>query len=111
MPSFGMLRSCWVVFGFVLLPACAQPPRTPVLVITGGATDGERIALPPQAVFEASMENVARADAASTTLGRARIESPRVPLRFSIPVDAAHLQAAGRSQGLPPARFESAHLR
>ena len=96
MPSFGILRSCWVAFGFVLLAACAQPPQTPALVVTGSATYRERIALPPQAVFEASVEDVSRADAPSTTLGRVRIESPRVPLSFSIPVDAAQLHAAGR---------------
>ncbi|MEJ2580554.1 MAG: YbaY family lipoprotein [Acidobacteriota bacterium] len=59
--------------------------------IRGTAMYRERIALPPNAIFEASLENVSRADARAEVIGRARIESPRVPIRFEIPYDSASI--------------------
>jgi uncharacterized lipoprotein YbaY/heat shock protein HslJ len=85
------LRWVEVVLPMCLLCACAGTPQSPdsSLVVTGTATYRERIALAPQAVFEASVEDVSRADAPSTRIGHVRVDSPRVPVRFSIPVDAA----------------------
>ncbi|MFN4116136.1 MAG: META domain-containing protein [Inhella sp.] len=96
MTPVGMLRSGCAPFVLALLSACAQVPQSPALLITGSASYRERIALSPQTVFEATVENVARADAASTTIGQVRIDSPQVPLRFSIPVEAKQVQADGR---------------
>lgn len=57
----------------------------------------ERIALPPQAVFEASLEDVSLADAPSKTLGFARMESPNhSPIQFSIPYDDSQVQPQHR---------------
>ena len=59
----------------------------------GVAMYRERVALPPEAVFEATLEDVSRADAPSQVLGRARIEpAGQPPFRFSIKYDAAQLQ-------------------
>jgi uncharacterized lipoprotein YbaY/heat shock protein HslJ len=62
--------------------------------ITGTATFRERMALPPGAVFEATLEDVSRADAPSRVLGGTRIESPGPPpIRFSIAYEPAVIDA------------------
>jgi putative lipoprotein len=59
----------------------------------GVAMFRERVALPPEALFEATLEDVSRADAPSQVLGRARIDpAGQAPFRFSIEYDAAQLQ-------------------
>lgn len=59
----------------------------------GVAMYRERVAVPPEAVFEATLEDVSRADAPSRVLSRARIEpAGQPPYRFSIKYDAAQLQ-------------------
>lgn len=75
----------WLALVSLCVPAAAD-------VITGTATYRERIALPPQAVFEASVEDVSRAGAPSIRVGEVRIDAPRVPVRFEIAVDEAQLQ-------------------
>ena len=56
--------------------------------ITGTATYRERIALPPEAVLEATLEDVSRADAPAVVLGRARVEpAGQVPIPFTITYD------------------------
>ncbi len=58
--------------------------------ITGTAAYRERLALPPDAVFEATLEDVSRADAAAIVLGEARVEpAGQVPIRFAITFDDA----------------------
>lgn len=65
--------------------------------VSGSATYRERIALPPDAVFEATLEDVSRADAAADILGTTRIPSPgRVPIRFTIDYDAARIDPSHR---------------
>ena len=65
--------------------------------VTGTATYRERIALPPAVVFEATLEDISRADALATVLGRTRIESPgNPPIRFSIDFDPAAIDARHR---------------
>jgi uncharacterized lipoprotein YbaY/heat shock protein HslJ len=65
--------------------------------ITGTATWRERMVLPPAAVFEATLEDISRADAPATVLGRARIENPgNPPLRFRIDYDPAVVDARHR---------------
>jgi uncharacterized lipoprotein YbaY/uncharacterized lipoprotein NlpE involved in copper resistance len=59
--------------------------------VAGVATYRERIALPPGAVFEASLEDVSRADAPATLIGKTVIDHPQPPIRFSIPFDPAHI--------------------
>ncbi len=90
--------SCRLAAAAVLAVAagCAQPPPSQALAVTGSAAVPEPVALPAQAVFEATVEDVARADAASVTVARVRIASPQWPVRFSIPVDPARLAPHGR---------------
>jgi copper homeostasis protein (lipoprotein) len=56
--------------------------------LQGLATYRERIALPPDAVFEAILEDVSRADAPAVVLGRAKLApAGQPPFRFSIAYD------------------------
>ena len=65
--------------------------------LTGTAAFRERIALPPDAVFEAVLIDVAIADAPARVLGRARLQpAGQSPFRFSIPYRDSDLTPAGR---------------
>lgn len=56
--------------------------------LQGVATYRERIALPPDAVFEAVLQDVSRADAPAQVLGRARLEpAGQPPFKFEIQYD------------------------
>jgi copper homeostasis protein (lipoprotein) len=65
-------------------------------VVTGVAIYRERIALPPGAVFEATLQDIARAGAPATVIGRVRVADPMPPIRFSIPYDPADISPRGR---------------
>jgi uncharacterized lipoprotein YbaY len=53
-----------------------------VPVVRGTASYRERIALPPDAIFEAMLEDVSRADARAEVIGSVRLDRPaRGPLR------------------------------
>jgi heat shock protein HslJ len=55
------------------------------------------MALPANAVFEATLEDVSRSDAPATILGRANLQNPgQPPFKFSIQYDPAQIQT-GRS--------------
>ncbi len=63
-----------------------------VKTIIGTAAFRERIALPPGAVFEATLEDVSRAGAPAEVLGRVRMEKPgSPPFRFSIQYDPSRI--------------------
>lgn len=65
--------------------------------ISGTALYRERMMLPPDVVFEATLEDVSRADAPSEVLGQARIESPPPPpIKFTITYDPARIIANHR---------------
>lgn len=65
--------------------------------LSGTASYRERIALPPDAVFEVVIEDIARADAPATVLGRVRLEpAGQPPFRFSIPYSEDDLSPKGR---------------
>jgi uncharacterized lipoprotein YbaY len=60
--------------------------------VKGTATYRERIALTPDAVFEATLLDLSKADAPAVVVGSVRIEKPgQVPIRFEIPYDSAHV--------------------
>jgi len=68
--------------------ANAQMTRT----VTGEATYRERIALPPNAVFEALLEDVSRKDVPAEVIARTRVEKPgQPPFRFSIAYEPARI--------------------
>jgi uncharacterized lipoprotein YbaY/heat shock protein HslJ len=65
--------------------------------VSGTATYRERMALPPDAVFEASLEDISRADTAAEILGRTQINSPgNPPIHFTIAYDPARIDATHR---------------
>lgn len=64
-----------------------------LLTIEGTASYRERIALPPDAVFEATLQDVSRSDAAGQVIGQARVEQPAgPPFHFSIQYDPAQVE-------------------
>jgi uncharacterized lipoprotein YbaY/heat shock protein HslJ/uncharacterized lipoprotein NlpE involved in copper resistance len=65
--------------------------------VKGTATYRERLALPPDAVFEATLEDVSKADAPAEVIGQTRIDRPgNPPLRFEITYDPARIIASHR---------------
>ena len=65
--------------------------------VSGTALYRERIALPPDAVLEATLEDVSRADARAEVLGRARVApAGQVPIAFEIGYDPARIDPAHR---------------
>lgn len=79
-----------VVASMFTLAAIAYSQST--LTVTGTATYRERMALPMNAVFEATLEDVSLADAPATVIGNARLDSPgNPPFHFSIPYDSSKI--------------------
>ncbi|MGB0127373.1 MAG: YbaY family lipoprotein, partial [Rhodocyclaceae bacterium] len=71
--------------------------HTLAAVIKGSAMYRERIALPPTAVFEVTLEDSSRADRPADVLGRARLEpAGQPPFRFEISYDPAQIAPGGR---------------
>src|SRR5262245_47459923 len=65
--------------------------------VKGTATYRERLALPPEAVFEATLEDVSKADAPAEVIGQTRLDRPgNPPFRFAIPYDPARILANHR---------------
>ena len=59
-------------------------------MVTGTATYRERIALPPDAVAEFTLEDVSRQDVKSVVLAKQTIDpAPPVPISFQLPYDPA----------------------
>lgn len=80
----------------VLLVSACTTAGPPALTVSGTATYRERMALPPDAVFEATLEDVSRADAPALVVASTRVTSPAVPITFAIAVDAAQIGAKRR---------------
>jgi len=61
--------------------------------LKGTAMYRERMALPPGAVFEATLQDVSKADAPAEVLGSTRLEGPgNPPIRFEIRYDPARIE-------------------
>jgi putative lipoprotein len=68
--------------------ACALSSPAVAGTVQGVAAYRERIALPPDAVFEAVLQDVSRADAPAQVLGRARLApAGQPPFKFEITYD------------------------
>jgi len=75
----------------LLLPATALSGQG-VLSIDGTATYRERMTLPPDAVFEATLEDISRADSPASVLGQAHLEQPgNPPFHFTIQYDPSQV--------------------
>ncbi len=84
------LQLDWVLISLALLSPVAVAQGTNS--VTGTATYRERIALPPDAVFEATLEDVSRAGAPADIIGHTRLEKPgQPPFKFSIQYDPARI--------------------
>jgi putative lipoprotein len=65
--------------------------------LRGTASHDGRVALPPDAVFEAALQDVSRADAPAVVVGRVRREpAGQLPIAFEIAYDDAALQPGRR---------------
>jgi putative lipoprotein len=95
-------RSPWSGFAIAIAAAVAvsavvfATPARADDVIRGVATYRERLMLPPQAVFEARLEDVSRADAPSRVLGRSQVSGANSPIRFEIPYLPEMISARSR---------------
>ncbi|HSQ10680.1 MAG TPA: YbaY family lipoprotein, partial [Burkholderiaceae bacterium] len=87
------LRLTCAVRLLMLLPLGAARAET----VTGTATYLQRIALPPSAVFEASVQEVSGVDAAAEVIGSIRIENPGAPpIAFAIEIDPKRIDERRR---------------
>ena len=71
----------------------AVPEANPDLpTVEGTATYREKIALPPNAIFEAVVQDVSRADAPAIEVGRTTVrQPPQVPIPFRITMNPADI--------------------
>ncbi len=82
--SIARLGVCLILF---IVTACATAPEDQA-VLAGTANVAEFVDLPPDAVFEATLEDVSRADVAATKIGSSHLDpagSP--PFQFKIAYD------------------------
>lgn len=80
-----------------LLVLAAPAGATQDVVITGTAAYRERIALPPGAVLEVELRDIARADAPAPLLASTRVEpAGQVPIAFTLRVDPARIDPRAR---------------
>ena len=78
----------------VALGGCTTAPATDpnAPVITGRAHYKARITMPAAAVFEATLEDVSRADAPSVVVAQVRLTNLQPPpFRFTLPYDPAKI--------------------
>jgi putative lipoprotein len=87
---FVATRSLAAIVWLTANPLAAQ-------TIQGTATYRERMALPPSAVFEATLEDVSRTDAPATVFATTRLDKPgNPPIAFSIAYDPARIDQTHR---------------
>ena len=79
------------------LAGCGTPPPAPDAVVTGVALSRERVVLPPEAVFEATLLDVSDPDAPPVVLGRQRREpAGNPPYALRIPYPTVRFLPRGR---------------
>lgn len=87
-----VILRCLAGLGVLLFPFTVHAER-----ITGAATYRERIALPPDAAFEAVVEDISLADAPAQILGSVQFSpAGQVPIRFEIPYREADVHPSRR---------------
>lgn len=88
-----LAAACLVTAAGTPAPAQSTGGTDEKAVVRGTAVYRERIAIPPNAVFEATLEDRSRVDVPADVLGRVRVRSPgQVPIRFGIPYDPSRIQ-------------------
>ncbi|HZQ55481.1 MAG TPA: META domain-containing protein [Bryobacteraceae bacterium] len=79
------------------LSASTSQPQSKISRLGGTANYRERMALPPNAEFEAVLEDVSRADAPAEVIGRTRIEHPgNPPIPFEVTYDPSRINRSHR---------------
>ncbi len=93
-----MLKFSGGLWGFALVLFCLMGWEGQAMgQVKGTATYRERMALPPDAVFEATLEDVSKADAPADVIGQARLDRPgNPPFRFEIPYDPSRINPRHR---------------
>jgi len=77
--------------------ACVAAGAASAGTLSGSAAYRERMMLPPDAVFEAQLQDVSRADAPAAVLGRTRLDpAGPPPFRFEIAYDDGAIRPGGR---------------
>lgn len=84
----GRVRGLILAVGFTVT-ACAFMPSGATL--EGTATYRERIALPPGATLEVTLEDVSRADASAEVLRQTRIPARAPPIPFKLEFNPAQI--------------------
>ena len=80
-----------LAISFMAMPSSAVEGAA----VHGQASYREHVALPPDAVFEATLEQVSRTDGKPDVLETVRLEKlEAMPIRFEIPYDPAKIEAA-----------------
>ncbi len=74
-------------FALIVALGCAGCAASIAASLTGTATYRERMALPPAAVFEASIEEASRANAPANVIATTEVKSPRTPIGFVLTYD------------------------
>lgn len=81
----------------LLAAGCGTRPPAPDAVVTGVALSRERVVLPPEAVFEATLLDVSQPDAPPVVLGRQRREpAGQPPYAVAIPYPSSRFVPKGR---------------
>jgi uncharacterized lipoprotein YbaY len=92
-----LFEAAWVTSLVCVMVGLVGVARAQEAAVTGTALYRERIALPPDAVFEATLEDVSRADANAEIIGRARLDNPgQPPFAFTIRYDTARIDPLHR---------------
>ena len=90
------MRHGFLPYAPVLLAALISVTAS-AATITGSATYRERITLPPDAAFEATVEDISRADAPATVIGKVHfMPAGQVPIHFEIPYRESGVQPSHR---------------
>jgi len=85
-----LMLAVGLIGAVVLIPATVSAEST----VRGTAAYRERMALPPQAVFEATLQDISKADVPAEVVGHVRIENPgQPPIHFQIPYNPARIEA------------------
>jgi len=92
------LRFCVGLLLVLSMPMIATTASAaPKARVTGTAAYRERVALPPDAVFEARLENVSRTDGSAVVIAHVRKNRPgQVPIAFSISYDPRQIHQRAR---------------
>lgn len=93
----GVLRGALVATLALLVAGCGTRPPAPDAVVTGVALSRERVLVPPDSVFEATLLDVTQPDQPPVVLGRQRQElAGQPPYALRIPYPTVRFMPKGR---------------